>query len=87
MLTKFHGLLLAACLGGLAAFTPSVAAAEGTLVLYCGVDEGWCRAMATTFEKETGIHTDMTRQSAGELYARLRAEKENPRGDIWGRHR
>ena len=25
----------------------------------------------------------MTRQSAGELYARLRAEKDNPRGDIW----
>jgi iron(III) transport system substrate-binding protein len=25
----------------------------------------------------------MTRQSAGEVYARLRAEKENPRGDIW----
>ena len=68
---------------GLAGITASPAAAQGTLVMYCGVDEAWCRAMATTFEKETGVHTDMTRQSAGELYARLRAEKENPRGDIW----
>ena len=68
---------------GVVALTPRMAAAQGTLVMYCGVDEGWCRAMATTFEKQTGIHTDMTRQSAGELYARLRAEKENPRGDIW----
>jgi len=61
----------------------SVAAAQGTVVVYCGVDENWCRAMTTTFEKQTGVHVDMTRQSAGEIYARLRAEKENPRGDIW----
>ncbi|MCX7384038.1 MAG: ABC transporter substrate-binding protein [Alphaproteobacteria bacterium] len=59
------------------------AAAQGTLVLYCGVDEAWCRAMSTTFEKQTGVHVDMTRQSSGEIYARLRAEKANPRADIW----
>ena len=57
--------------------------AQGSLVIYCGVDEAWCRAMATAFERQTGVHTDMTRQSAGEIYARLRAEKDNPRGDIW----
>jgi iron(III) transport system substrate-binding protein len=39
--------------------------------------------MVTAFTKATGIKTEMTRQSAGEIYARLRAEKENPRGDIW----
>ncbi len=59
------------------------AAAQGSVVLYCAVDENWCRAMSTTFEKQTGIRVDMTRQSSGEIYARLRAEKENPRGDIW----
>ena len=68
----------AAMVGGMAP-----AAAQGTVVVYCGVDEAWCRAMTTTFEKETGIHVDMTRQSAGEIYARLRAEKANPRGDVW----
>jgi iron(III) transport system substrate-binding protein len=66
-----------------AALAATAAAAQGTVVVYCGVDENWCRAMTTTFEKQTGIHVDMTRQSAGEIYARLRAEKENPRGDIW----
>ena len=66
----------------LLALAPRIAAAQ-TLVMYCGVDEAWCRATATTYEKQTGVHTEMTRQSAGELYARLRAEKENPRGDIW----
>lgn len=59
------------------------AKAAGTLVMYCGVNEEWCRAAASTFEQKTGIHVDMTRQSAGEIYARLRAEKDNPRGDVW----
>lgn len=59
------------------------ARAEGTVVVYCGVNEAWCRAAAKGFEEKTGVHVDMTRQSAGEIYARLRAEKDNPRGDIW----
>src|SRR5690242_17116146 len=66
-----------------AALACGPAKAAGTLVMYCGVNEEWCRAAASTFEQKTGIHVDMTRQSAGELYARLRAEKDNPRGDVW----
>ncbi|MHA6687455.1 ABC transporter substrate-binding protein [Mesorhizobium sp. A556] len=58
-------------------------AADRNLVMYCGVDEAWCRAMATTYQKNTGVDVDMTRMSAGEIYARLRAEKENPQADIW----
>ncbi len=78
--TTFRSLLAAAAILATGA---GAAAAQGTVVVYCGVDENWCRAMTTTFEKQTGIHVDMTRQSAGEIYARLRAEKDNPRGDIW----
>ena len=61
----------------------SPAKAAGSVVVYCGVNEEWCRAAATSFEQKTGIHVDMTRQSAGEIFARLRAEKDNPRGDVW----
>jgi len=61
----------------------AAAPARAQVVVYCGVDENWCRGMVNAFTKETGVRTEMTRQSAGELYARLRAEKENPRGDIW----
>jgi len=64
-------------------FAGAVQAAARNLVMYCGVDEPWCRAMATTYQKETGVNVDMTRMSAGEIYARLRAEKENPQADIW----
>jgi len=59
------------------------ARAEGSVVVYCGVNEEWCRAAVGAFQEKTGIHVDMTRQSAGEIFARLRAEKDNPRGDIW----
>lgn len=58
-------------------------AADRNFVMYCGVDEAWCRAMATAYQKETGVSVDMTRMSAGEIYARLRAEKDNPQADIW----
>jgi iron(III) transport system substrate-binding protein len=70
-----------------AAFTALAAghafAQGGPVVMYCGVDEAWCRAMANTYQQKTGVPVDMVRMSAGETYARLRAERENPRGDIW----
>ncbi len=68
---------------GLGVLNAAPARAAGNVVVYCGVNEEWCRAAATAFEQKSGVHVDMTRQSAGELYARLRAEKDNPRGDIW----
>jgi iron(III) transport system substrate-binding protein len=66
-----------------APLTAAPALAQGQLVMYCGVQEEWCRAMATNFERETGIKVSMTRKSAGEIYAQLKAESSNPRGDIW----
>ena len=65
------------------AATPSPASAQGNLTLYCSVQEEWCRAMTTAFEKETGIKVAMTRKSSGEFYAQIKAEAANPRGDIW----
>jgi iron(III) transport system substrate-binding protein len=59
------------------------ARAQGSLVLYCTPQEEWCRAMVTAFERETGIKVAMTRKSSGELYAQIKAEASNPRGDIW----
>jgi iron(III) transport system substrate-binding protein len=59
------------------------AQAAGNLIMYCGVQEEWCRAVATAFERETGISVAMTRKSAGEVYAQVKAEAANPKGDIW----
>lgn len=54
-----------------------------SLTMYCGADEAWCQQMARGFEAETGITVDMTRKSAGEVYAQVKAEADNPKGDIW----
>ncbi|WP_426955062.1 ABC transporter substrate-binding protein [Muricoccus radiodurans] len=70
-------------LGGFLALGSGAARAQGNLVMYCSVNEQWCRALATAFQQQTGIRVDMTRQSSGEMYARLRAERNNPRGDVW----
>ena len=67
----------------LAMGVPMPAAAEGTLTVYCSVQEEWCREMVTAFERDTGIKVAMTRKSAGETYAQLKAEAANPKGDIW----
>lgn len=59
------------------------ARAQGQLVVYCTVQEEWCRLMQNAFERDTGIKVSMTRKSAGEYYAQIKAEAANPRGDIW----
>lgn len=79
---KTRSMLAAATLFG-ALLAPLPAAAQGELVVYCTVQEEWCRPMVAAFEKSTGIKVSMTRKSSGEFYAQLKAEATNPRGDIW----
>src|SRR5689334_21345836 len=59
------------------------ARADGTLTVYCSVQEEWCQLMVNEFQKATGITTSMTRKSSGETYAQVKAEAANPKGDIW----
>jgi iron(III) transport system substrate-binding protein len=70
-------------IAALALLVPTLAVAQGNLVLYCAPQEEWCRAMVTAFERKTGVKVAMTRKSSGELYAQVKAEATNPRGDIW----
>jgi iron(III) transport system substrate-binding protein len=75
--------LLAAVVATFAFAASMTAAAQGELVVYCTVQEEWCRPMVAAFEKATGIKVSMTRKSSGEFYAQIKAEAANPRGDIW----
>jgi iron(III) transport system substrate-binding protein len=59
------------------------AQAQGQLTVYCGVQEDWCRPMVDAFEKATGVKVSMIRKSSGEIYAQVKAEASNPRGDVW----
>jgi iron(III) transport system substrate-binding protein len=75
--------MLAGTLTALSFMSAGAAKAQGELVMYCGVQEEWCRATVNAFERETGIKVSMTRKSAGEVFAQIKAEAANPRADIW----
>ncbi len=53
------------------------------LTYYCSTDIPWCELMKKEFEKRTGIRVAMTRASSGETLTKIRAEKSNPKGDVW----
>jgi iron(III) transport system substrate-binding protein len=72
---------LAAVLVGLALASGTTAAAP--LVVYCTHDSDACELAARTFTRDTGIAVAMTRKATGEVYAQLRAERENPKADVW----
>ncbi|PZU91948.1 MAG: iron ABC transporter substrate-binding protein [Chelatococcus sp.] len=77
-MSKWRAPALALALSGLAQ-----AANAESLVLYCGAQEDWCKAMTSAFTKATGIDVAMTRKSGGETLAQIRAETRNPKGDVW----
>jgi iron(III) transport system substrate-binding protein len=61
-----------------------VASAQGTLAMYCSSpDTAWCQGMANGFEKATGVKATVTQKATGELFAQIKAEANNPKGDIW----
>jgi len=82
-------LALAACAALAAALatasaTPAAAATPTRqLVLYCSHDTDACELAAQSFERETGIATTVTRKATGEYFAQLRAERDNPKADVW----
>jgi iron(III) transport system substrate-binding protein len=73
----------AALAGALGLLLPGAASAQGSLTVYCSVQEEWCRPMMAAFERATGISVAMTRKSSGETMTQIRAESSNPRGDVW----
>jgi len=83
MSTSMFGRVAIAAGLATAALSASASVQAQNLVLYCTVQEEWCRVMVTGFERETGIKVAMTRKSSGEFYAQLKAEASNPRGDVW----
>lgn len=75
--------LLAASLLLLGVGTAAPAAAQGSISMLCAPAADWCEAIAAGFQRDTGIRVNMTRKSAGEILAQIRAESANPRTDVW----
>jgi iron(III) transport system substrate-binding protein len=58
--------------------------AQGSLNLYCSSpNTAWCQGMAVGFEKATGVKTSVIQKATGEMLAQVKAERANPKGDIW----
>jgi iron(III) transport system substrate-binding protein len=53
------------------------------LAVYCSVVQDWCSLMTQEFEKKTGIKVSLVQKGSGETLAQLRAEKTNPKADLW----
>jgi len=64
------------------AVVPSLAQAQ--LNLYCSSpNTAWCQGMANGFEKATGTQVSVIQKATGEMFAQIKAERANPKGDIW----
>jgi iron(III) transport system substrate-binding protein len=59
-------------------------AAAQQLNLYCSSpNTAWCQGMAVGFEKATGTRVAVIQKATGEMLAQIKAERENPKGDVW----
>lgn len=76
-------LMGAAALVATALVPTADASAAGKLTLYCSPQIEWCQLVIEEFQKATGIEVAMTRKSSGETFAQIKAEKDNPKGDVW----
>lgn len=70
------------CLAVLFLFLSS-AYAKGRLVIYCSNEPFACQAVADEFAKKYDVKVQMTRSGSGSTYAKILAEKDNPKGDVW----
>jgi len=58
--------------------------AAAQLNLYCSSpNTAWCQGMAVGFEKAAGVKVAVVQKATGEMLAQVKAEKANPKGDVW----
>lgn len=63
-------------------FSAGSADAAG-MTVYCPMSEDDCGAVLKAFKDDTGIEAQFVRIGAGEILARIRAEKSNPQAGLW----
>lgn len=61
----------------------SVAQQSNRLTVYVGFQEDHAVEAMRQFTRDTGIDVSMVRMSAGEILARIRAERSNPQASVW----
>jgi iron(III) transport system substrate-binding protein len=79
---KLLALALAATAAAVAT-TIALPAAAQTVNAYCSTNKSWCDLAAAEYGKATGVKIVQTHLATGEAFARLKAEANNPKTDIW----
>jgi len=74
---------VAATTAALSVLAAAPAGAQGVINVYCSVQIEWCSLAAAEFQKATGIKVQMSQKGSGETIAQIKAEAQNPKGDIW----
>lgn len=64
-------------------FAGAVQAAPKSITVYSSVDEENAKTILDAFSKATGIPYKMVFLSSGPAIARIEAEKDNPKADVW----
>src|SRR5438477_1507242 len=77
-LTALCGAMPVAMLFGIAA-----PALGQEVTVLCNYEVDWCEALKATYEKTTGQKAVFIRRSDGESLAQIRAERNNPRADVY----
>src|SRR6266404_833024 len=77
------GAVLAAVCGGLLLASNSIQVGAQEVTVLCNYEVDWCEAMKAAYEKTTGDKAVFIRRTDGESLAQIRAEKSNPRADVY----
>ena len=76
------GLSVVVLAGGLVLWTLASEASAQEVTVLCNYEVDWCEAMKAAYEK-TGGKAVFIRRTDGESLAQIRAEKSNPRADVY----
>ena len=75
--------ILRAALFGFVVLVASASAWAQEVVVLCNYEVDWCEAMKAAYERTTGQEAVFIRRTDGESLAQIRAEKANPRADVY----
>ncbi len=74
---------LVATAGLILAMGATSAMAKGRLTVYCSNEPKACQTAVDMFAQKYDVKVEMTRSGSGSTYAKILAEKDNPKGDVW----
>ena len=80
---SFNKFMLKIILASVTLLLATGAQAEGRLTVYCSMQDAWCQATVKAFGEKYDVKTAMTHSGSGSTFAKISAEKNNPKADVW----